>query len=311
METPPCRWCGMRYAPEESACPYCRTPRQDPEGEPVSPIESPIGATPIMPAPGLGPYLLKATAALIGFLVIAWGLHRIFPTTLESAWTDFQKEVERTRDPRPRSAHIIAEVATSSFVYLSGGPTPTTLSTSFTPRVEPPQVVPPVAAPQPPPMTDRAIPPGSPATNSLPMAVEAVAEGAPMPPNPAPSFHRVYGVVYDLETIRPIAGAQLLFRTKHGTVGIGMTDAAGHYRIDLTKGNNSGEVTVSIPDGVPGYRSGLFEDKDPPLRERDKDARLMMMSETTDSDLEPVPLRFKQSAELIQFDLVLVPLAKK
>lgn len=302
----------MRFPPEEAACPYCRTPRQDAEAEPLSPLESPVDAAPIMPAPRLGLYLMKAGAAFIGFLALAWCLHRLFPATLESSWTDFQNEVERARDPHPRAAaaSVSAEVTTSSYVYLSGSPPPTTLSTSFTPRAEPPPAARAPSDPPPPP-AERPSPAGSPATDPAPVTAKTVVEAAPAPPLPDPSFFRVYGVVYDLATLRPIVGAHLVFRTAHFTVAAGVTDAAGHYRVDLSKGNNSGDVTISILEGVPGYRNGLFEDKDPPLRERPKEARLMIMSETTDSDLEPVPLRYKQSDEVIPLDLVLVPLAKK
>lgn len=294
----------MRYGLEDAACPYCRTPRQDPQEAPPSPLDSPAAEGPIMPGTRLGPYLLKAGAAFLGFLALAWGLNRLFPATLETAWSDFQNEVERTRDPRARPAAAREEIAASSYVYLSGGgPPPAAFQTSFIPRAEPPRPAP--VRPPPP------LPRSNPTDPPPPAPVDSVAAAAPAPPLPDPAFHRVYGVVYDVVTLRPIAGVKLLFKTERFTVAAGTTDEAGHYRIDLSKGNNSEQVLISIDGRIPGYRDGLFEDKDPPLRERPKDARLMIMSEITDSDLEPVPLRYKHSEELVQLDLLLVPQTKK
>ena len=119
-----------------------------------------------------------------------------------------------------------------------------------------------------------------------------------------------YGLVYDLETLRPINKAKVRFNTKGGSMGEAATDAAGHYRFDLPMNLVSAQVSVSIAH-PPGYREGLLADQDPPLRERSPDARRLIMTETTDDDLEPVPLRFRETDEVLELDLVLIPLAKK
>jgi hypothetical protein len=86
------------------------------------------------------------------------------------------------------------------------------------------------------------------------------------------------------------------------------TDQDGHYNIPLARaGENDLSVTVQNP---PGYREGVLEDRDPPLRERPSEDRRVVLEETTDRDLEPVPLRCGENAEVVQLDLVLVPLEK-
>lgn len=239
--------------------------------------------------------LIAAGVAGLAILCLTWFMR----DSLRAAWDDFAAEVERTREPRlliaasqppaaltAAPAEPAAQVAVSSFVYLGGEPPP--------PPAEP---------------ADAAMPLGTIAAPPAAVVGPASAAPAPIPPPPDSLFRRYYGVVYDLGTLKPLAGARLEFKVKGDETGWTATvNDLGHYQMDLFKGPDN---TMTVSAAVPGYRPGLLEEKDPPLRERSRSARRMIIDETSDSDLEPIPLRFRQDDELVELDLVVVPQAAK
>lgn len=162
------------------------------------------------------------------------------------------------------------------------------------------------AAQAPDPQEIRTVPNASaaPAADAGPAATPA-----PVPDAPAEHLRTWYGVVYDLHTLHPIRSANILFYKDGLAVNSTITDQEGHYSIALARdGEDELSVTLQRP---PGYREGLLEDRDPPLRERPPEDRMMILEETSDSDLEPVPLRCSPNAEVVQLDLVLVPVMKR
>jgi hypothetical protein len=132
------------------------------------------------------------------------------------------------------------------------------------------------------------------------------AQPAPVPPPPAARQRRFYGVVYDLATTRPVAGASLTFDIGSRPPGPGreqsqMTDAAGYYLADFPE--DADKLTVSVQ--AAGY-GGQLEDIYPPLRRRSESERRALLSRRDDY-LGPVRVLFTPSQEVVPLDLVVVP----
>lgn len=124
---------------------------------------------------------------------------------------------------------------------------------------------------------------------------------------PAP-MSRMYGVVYDLQTLRPVAGAEVRFTVRNREIFWTVrTDEKGHYQIDVMT-----DPALLVSARSPGYREGALEDKDPPFRQRPAKSRRAALEETTDWDLEPFPVRPHGDYDsLLQLDLVMFPERKR
>jgi len=282
---------------EEVICPHCRAPRDDMEIEEgralIHKEELRRKRRPKIIAAGL-------TAA--GLLMIVWLMRGFLTARMSVLWTQFQAEVEKTREPSHwlkdsppvapavvsaptpvvHAAYTVTQVAVSSFIYIN----------------EP--------APSPEESSTRPPNPGSAETPPEPPAAVATIRPAPAPTHPDSYMRAGYGAVYDLLTLRPLPGVRIEFKFKNGPDNWAVTNADGHYYIDLEKRIRSSQILVSI-QRIPGYRKGQLEDPDPPLRERTLDARKRVMAETTPFDLDPIPLRFKESDDIVEFNIVLVP----
>lgn len=290
---------------EEEICSHCRTPRDDMEMEEGRALVRREEAR-----RKRRPKLIAAGVAAGVLLAAAWLLRGLVLGPLLVAWSDFQIEVEKTRQPShwlkgkpplvapaaPASSAVSAavpdstgRVVVSSFVYLDpGGPAGA--------RAEAP------ASDQPPAVD----PAHASAFVQTPLAAPET------PPDPAltlgPGELLVQGMVYDLATRRPVGGVRVKFQQRRGDAAwAATTNAEGRYHVGVYK-NATDAIVVMIE--APGYRKGLLEDRDPPYRERSVQARTDLIAETTESDLEPVPLRHRESARTVDLDLVLVPEAK-
>lgn len=125
------------------------------------------------------------------------------------------------------------------------------------------------------------------------------------PGSPFPEQARVYGVVYDMVTLRPVHPARLLFRLPNNGVSEAATDAQGRYRIDLFISHLDEGVSVSVT--AAGYREGQLEDGGQPYRMRTLKSRQGTIEETAPSDLEPLRVGRPDSRGLVPLDLVLLP----
>jgi hypothetical protein len=282
---------------DQEVCTHCRTPRDDMEMEEgralVRKEELRRQRRPKLIATGIAAALLLTTAWLLRGLVLG---------PMLVAWSDFQIEVERTRQPGhwvkkpvlPPAAgpSAPAQVTVSSFVYLNtAAPEP-----AF--AAPPPQIQPP-AQPQAPPPDLMAAPPSPPEPPARAVSDEP----------PSPGELRIQGRVYDLRTNRPVKHVRVRFEQRNsGSRWEAQTNEAGRYRLNIFKDTSEGLVVMIE---APGYRKGLLEDKDPPYRDWTPGARVALMEETVDSDLEPVPLRYRRGEQIVDLDLVLVPEVKK
>lgn len=158
------------------------------------------------------------------------------------------------------------------------------------------------AAPVAPPAPGAA--PKSTAPTPPPEAPEAeIAVPAIRPSDPEPEFRRIFGVVYDMETLRPLKGAIILFREpRSNSLWTATTDAAGHYTVDIPKTRIATGVVATIQ--APHYRAAQVEDADPPYRSRERAERLAAAAEFSPVDLEPVPVRAGPAEETVLLDLV-------
>lgn len=285
---------------DEVICSHCRTPRDDMEMEEgralVQKEELRLKRR---------PKLIKAGIAVVILLASAWLLRVRILDSLTAAWRDFAAEVAKTQEPshwntkkapEPLAAvNSKPEVTVSSFIYLNTS-----------------SPAPPYAAEAPDPAPAPA--PAPEAATHIPSPVVATPLPQPAAPpnpttNPMPGELRVHGTVYDLKTKVPVQNVKIKFQQRQsGSVWETTTDTRGHYQVGIYK-NIADLVTVMIE--APGYRKGLLEDQDPPYRERAPQSRADLIAETTDSDLEAVPLRYPDSAQIVKLDLVLIPQAKE
>jgi hypothetical protein len=274
---------------DEIVCPHCRTPRDDMELEEGKALARKEEMRRLR-RPALIKELIKAGIAAAVVLPIAWFFRGAVKAPLHTKWNEFQVEVEETREP----AHWLKERQPITAVLAQ--PIQQTLPGFITQPIALSNAGPQEALGQ----------PGRPA---IPPPEPALATAAPVPKSPMMSSRAWYGVVYDLVTLQPIPSATIVYKQEGRTLTSTSTDRDGHYQVQLYRDGGNGSVSVTV-EKTPGYREGVLEDRDPPLRERSPEDRKLILDETTDNDLDPVPLRCKESAEVVQLDLVLVPAAK-
>jgi hypothetical protein len=124
------------------------------------------------------------------------------------------------------------------------------------------------------------------------------------PAEPQPVSRRVYGVVFDLLTARPVAGASVVFGEGTTLESRTTTDSEGHYVVDLPY--LPGERLALARVQAPGY-AGQLEDAEPTYLERTAAQRRTVFDELSPSDLEPPALRFGEGKHLFAYDMAAVP----
>ncbi len=232
-------------------------------------------------------FLLAAAALCV------WQRDRI-----AGAWAGFLDEIEKVGRPRMR--------------YAASDPPPASAATAppAAPVPEPPPFAPAavsiVYAPPPPPSPPPAVS-ESVAVDPPDKAPAKSPEIAPMPRpenGPPAPMSRMYGVVYDLSTLRPVPEAEVRFSVRDREIFWSVrTNDKGHYQVDVM---TDPALLVSVQS--PGYRTGALEDKDPPYRQRPAKSRRMTLEETTDWDLAPFPVRPHGDYDsIVQLDLVVFP----
>jgi hypothetical protein len=149
------------------------------------------------------------------------------------------------------------------------------------------------------------------ASPAPPAVMELPPRPAVRPPEPqqCPGRRCVYGVVYDIESLSPVARATvtLLDSADATAVKTVETDADGRYGIVFPPVLPP-DATPLITVAAPGYRAGQLEDPNAasflerPARDREE-----LVAELSSGDLEPVPVRYAPSETMILLDLALVP----
>jgi hypothetical protein len=113
----------------------------------------------------------------------------------------------------------------------------------------------------------------------------------------------VFGVVYDLDTAAPIAGAAVRFKGAGRNAWGAATDADGFYIVDIPRPFFDEAISAEFSAG--GYREGQLEDSPSPYFERPAEMRRAVIEQLAPSDLAPLPVRSR--LPLLALDVVLVP----
>lgn len=300
----PCPRCDFPVEYEQDGCPRCQEERRN----------------------KLLGRLKKLGVFVAVILALAAWQHR----RINIAWQEFMVEVEYARYPalRKQRAQAADQAAFEEAERAAAREAAKIASSVVVFTTAPPHIAPYIpSAPDDPTKTVSVAPSAAAQRLSTPPAAAPVADATP-PPEPAPpgeNHRRFYGVVYDVSTLKPIAGAELKFMFPGAENGSRVTtNTFGHYQVDLVKNTTrlikpDGSYVI-VPDDKPmvvaimpvaGYRDGQLEDTDPPLRERSRSARRRIIAETTDSDLEPMLLRYQSNAAIVPLDLVLLPKLRK
>jgi hypothetical protein len=110
-----------------------------------------------------------------------------------------------------------------------------------------------------------------------------------------------------MKTLQPIPQAVIkVTQGAHGPIAFQTrTDEEGHYQVDFLPGAEDPGFAISVT--APGYRDGQIEDPEPSYLQRTQEDRLASIAEVAPADLDPVPLRFRDSDIFIPRHLVLVP----
>ncbi len=165
------------------------------------------------------------------------------------------------------------------------------------------KTAPPPGSPVPPEsaLRNQLFPPDAPASAPQPSAAPApVRTSGPLPLDK--NSWRVSGIAYDLATLDPIPGAEIIFLYKDRSPMVLKTDENGAYEVDLPKGEG---WTVNLK--APGHRRGGVIDIDPPYNVRDADERRATLEHITDGDLAPSQVGWQTSKSKVKLDLIAVP----
>lgn len=125
------------------------------------------------------------------------------------------------------------------------------------------------------------------------------------PPKPAQDANkrRVFGVVYDLATLRVVRSARVsVLGQKGGINHVEFTDLDGRYVAEIPAGSDF-NVWVDCET----YKPGALAEGDPPYRLRNLTERRAVLDERAGDELEPVDLTFGRDELVLRQDLVLLP----
>ncbi|MFA5139455.1 MAG: hypothetical protein WC728_09510 [Elusimicrobiota bacterium] len=148
--------------------------------------------------------------------------------------------------------------------------------------------------------------PANPATDAVPRQGSPVPETEPPPAAPKPPVQtpepvvvawRFEGQVYDMVTLRPIKGAQLVFMGGDQDYNFS-TDKQGLYKVKVPPLEGASyQVLVDHAE----YLEGYFDEADPPYHQRPRAARIGMRN------AKPRNKPWEGGAAITQRDLVLFP----
>lgn len=186
-------------------------------------------------------------------------------------------------------AAVAASSATASVAPIVPAPTPVAIA---------PPLPAPVAAPAVPARALRARRAALPARVPPKLAVQPNA-----PPPASVGMLRLYGVVFDLGTLRPVADAEVRLSPSGASA---RTDSDGHYQLDCwPPGPNDAPTIAAV--AAKGYRQGQLEDADPSFLTRTPEQRQEALAELSPGDLEDIPVRARDGDSLVPLSFALVP----
>jgi hypothetical protein len=127
----------------------------------------------------------------------------------------------------------------------------------------------------------------------------------PLPPLESSTQWAIYGRVYDLITLRPVAEVQLNFQANAGGgAGYAQTDEYGRFAAVLGRlPEGSYEIHASRPD----YASSVLYEPDIPYSKLSLEARREMAQTALEGDIPLPPLTDVTGDDSMRRDLFLVP----
>ena len=124
-------------------------------------------------------------------------------------------------------------------------------------------------------------------------------------PPPKPAACLVRGTVYDLLTLKPVPGAQVIFTARSSGRSVhARTDSAGRYTLNLARSSEGGfEAAIIRKD----YPDKYLEENDPPYRTMGLKRRQEAADLFLESAVLHVPFLGCEEEDRPRYDLVLVP----
>lgn len=275
---------------DEEVCPACRRPRDELEIESgrdrLREREERRRRRPLTAAR----WALGIAALVLGFRERRL-FHDLFYGLTSGLRAEVHQEIKNVENPGGPGAVPPKTALGAAAIVMLGGPPP------------PPRSTAPAAVRRPAPAAAR-VPPAEPEAAPPQIAVR------PDEPKEPEYGRRVYGVVYDMKSLRPIASAVVkMTLSRTGSVPRidpeTRTDGNGRYQLDFVPfPSDDAPIVTATADG---YRDGQIEDPELSYLQRPQAERLQFIAEITPVDLDSVPLRYPASEVLIPLDLVLVP----
>jgi hypothetical protein len=286
METIPCRGCRTELDPAASACPICLRPR--------GALEITRGFTELRES--------KKRRQRLPFVVLGWLL-----LLGGAGWL-----VYSCREPlfaaaasiRARAEGVVEDAENPK--SLLPAPPAEPAQAPAAPPAAPAAPAPPVVAatPVPAPPVLPAPPAPAPAPVTLPARPERVGN-LPIPPLNSQSQWAFYGRVYDLITLRPVAGVQLNFQSTSNGGGMqARTDEHGRFLVVLPRLSSG---SYEIRGSHPKYASPVLYEPDIPYAKLPLAQRRDIARSAQDGDMTLPPLSDVAGEESLLRNLFLAP----
>jgi hypothetical protein len=251
------------------------------------------------------PFVIARAALAAAALLFASRHRDFFFARVSSLGDEFHREMQDVEDPQRRAARA-PQTAAGAAALLGGPPE------QPAPRPAPPPAPRPAPQPAPRPAPSSAVQSNVPAESPVKRPRPPAKPRPPRfvvlpqePDRPQAGLLRVYGVVYDLKTLRPVPHAVVRINVPPPS-DTTETDEDGRYRLDFSpQAATDSDVLVTVT--AAGYREGQIEDPDPPYLMWPLRNRLDIILGLTATDMAAVTLSRRAGDTIVPLDLVLVP----
>ena len=278
-ETVPCPGCAAPMGLDQEVCPACRRPRDEQEIQRGRDLLRENAEK-----RRRRPFLAARWALVVAALVLAFRQRQFLFGLTAGLRDEVHQEIKNVENPPlPKGTAPKTAMGAAAIAMLGGPP-------SAKARAQPAE-------------TEASAPPASSSTPPK------IAVRPKEPKEPGNGYLRLYGVVFDLKSLRPIANATVNLGLAGGDGShneyVRLTDGDGAYQIDFIPFTVDASASVTV--SADGYRDGQIEDPEGSYLRRPLKERLELIAEFTPTDLESVPLRYRSTDTIIPLDMALVP----